>query len=101
MIFLCLVANASNAIDRPNLAVAAPSVRDELGIDAATMGVLRAFSGSSGRYFGFGSTVIQRSIHPSRPSSLPDCKRIEVRAKAQRPQKSHGLRCFATGLCGA
>jgi len=40
MIFLCLVANASNAIDRPNLAVAAPSVRDELGIDAATMGVL-------------------------------------------------------------
>jgi sugar phosphate permease len=39
-IFLCLVANAINYIDRANLAVAAPSVRDELDIDAATMGVL-------------------------------------------------------------
>lgn len=40
MIFLCLLANAINYIDRATLAVAAPSVREELGIDAATMGVL-------------------------------------------------------------
>ena len=40
MIFLCLVANAINYIDRANLAVAAPAVEADLGIDAATMGLL-------------------------------------------------------------
>jgi sugar phosphate permease len=40
MIFLCFVANATKYIDRANLVTAAPSVREELGIDAATTGVL-------------------------------------------------------------
>ena len=39
-IILCLVANAINYIDRANLAVAAPAVEADLGIDAATMGLL-------------------------------------------------------------
>jgi MFS transporter, ACS family, D-galactonate transporter len=38
MIFLGLVANAINYIDPANLAAAAPSVREQLDIDAATMG---------------------------------------------------------------
>src|SRR3954465_3754302 len=42
MIFLCLVANAINYIDRANLAVAAPAIEADLGIDAATMGLLRS-----------------------------------------------------------
>jgi D-galactonate transporter len=40
MIFLCLMANAISYIDRANLAVAAPAVQADLGIDAATMGLL-------------------------------------------------------------
>lgn len=44
MIALCFIANVVNYIDRANLAIAAPSIRGELGIDAATMGlVLSAF----------------------------------------------------------
>jgi hypothetical protein len=35
-------ANAINYIDRANLAVAAPAVEADLGIDAATMGLLRS-----------------------------------------------------------
>jgi len=40
MIFLGCAANAINYIDRANLAVAAPSIRAELGISAAVMGVV-------------------------------------------------------------
>ena len=40
MIFLCFVASAINYLDRANLAVAAPVMRSELGLDAATMGLI-------------------------------------------------------------
>jgi MFS transporter, ACS family, D-galactonate transporter len=40
MIFMGCAANAINYIDRANLAVAAPSIRHELGISAAVMGVV-------------------------------------------------------------
>jgi ACS family D-galactonate transporter-like MFS transporter len=40
MIALCLVANAISYIDRANLAVAAPFIQRELGLDAAVMGFL-------------------------------------------------------------
>lgn len=40
MIVLCCLANTINYIDRANLAVAAPSMQRELGIDAAMMGVV-------------------------------------------------------------
>jgi MFS family permease len=40
MIFLGCAANAINYVDRANLAVAAPSIRHELGISAAVMGVV-------------------------------------------------------------
>ena len=40
MIFLCLLANTINYIDRANLAVAAPIMQRELAIDAAWMGVI-------------------------------------------------------------
>jgi len=44
MISLCFLANAISYIDRANLAIAAPSIRTELGLDAAAMGlVLSAF----------------------------------------------------------
>lgn len=44
IIWMCFLANAISYIDRANLAIAAPSIRAELGIDAATMGwVLGAF----------------------------------------------------------
>ena len=40
MIFLCFLACTINYVDRANLAVAAPYLRKEFGIDAATMGVI-------------------------------------------------------------
>lgn len=40
MIILCCLANTINYIDRANLAVAAPSIQRELGIDPAMMGVI-------------------------------------------------------------
>src|SRR5579871_3820776 len=40
MIALCCAANAVNYIDRANLAVAAPAIRQELHISAALMGVI-------------------------------------------------------------
>jgi MFS family permease len=40
MIVMCCAANAINYIDRANLAVAAPFIRREMGIDAATMGLI-------------------------------------------------------------
>ena len=40
MIFLCFLACAINYIDRANLAVAAPYIRQELGLDATTMGFI-------------------------------------------------------------
>src|SRR6202167_895024 len=40
MIFMGCAANAINYIDRANLAVAAPTIRHELGINAAVMGVI-------------------------------------------------------------
>jgi len=40
MIFLCLAANAINYIDRANLAVAAPSITHDLGLDPAEMGLV-------------------------------------------------------------
>jgi MFS transporter, ACS family, D-galactonate transporter len=40
MIFLCCLANTINYIDRANLAVAAPTIQAELGIDAAMMGLV-------------------------------------------------------------
>ena len=40
MIFMGCAANAINYIDRANLAVAAPTIRHELGIDATVMGVI-------------------------------------------------------------
>jgi ACS family D-galactonate transporter-like MFS transporter len=44
IIWMCFLANAISYIDRANLAIAAPSIRLELGIDAAQMGlVLSAF----------------------------------------------------------
>ena len=44
IIWLCFLANAVSYIDRANLAIAAPAIRAELGIDAAAMGlVLSAF----------------------------------------------------------
>jgi sugar phosphate permease len=44
IIWMCFLGNAISYIDRTNLAIAAPSIRAELGIDAATMGwVLGAF----------------------------------------------------------
>jgi MFS family permease len=44
MIALCFLANAISYIDRANLAIAAPDIRAELGLDAAAMGlVLSAF----------------------------------------------------------
>ena len=44
MIALCFLANAVSYIDRANLAIAAPAIRAELGLDAAAMGlVLSAF----------------------------------------------------------
>ena len=44
MIGMCFLANAISYIDRANLAIAAPSIRAELGINAAEMGlVLSAF----------------------------------------------------------
>lgn len=44
LIGLCFLANAINYIDRANLAISAPNIRVDLGIDAATMGfVLSAF----------------------------------------------------------
>lgn len=44
IIWMCFLANAISYIDRANLAIAAPAIRGELGIDAAEMGlVLSAF----------------------------------------------------------
>jgi MFS transporter, ACS family, D-galactonate transporter len=44
MIAMCFLANAISYIDRANLAIAAPAIRAELGLDAAQMGlVLSAF----------------------------------------------------------
>lgn len=44
MIGLCFLANVINYVDRANLAIAAPSIRADLGLDAAQMGlVLSAF----------------------------------------------------------
>src|SRR3954470_12152097 len=44
LIWLCFLANAIGYIDRANLAIAAHGIRAELGIDAATMGlILSAF----------------------------------------------------------
>jgi ACS family D-galactonate transporter-like MFS transporter len=44
IIWMCFVGNAISYIDRANLAIAAPAIRSELGIDAAAMGlVLSAF----------------------------------------------------------
>ncbi|TAL92927.1 MAG: MFS transporter [Paraburkholderia sp.] len=44
MIFMCFLANVINFIDRANLAIAAPSIRADLGLDAVGMGlVLSAF----------------------------------------------------------
>jgi MFS transporter, ACS family, D-galactonate transporter len=40
MIFLCFLASTINYIDRANLAVAAPYIRADLGLDAATMGFI-------------------------------------------------------------
>lgn len=40
MILLCFLANTVNYIDRANLAVAGPSLRHELGLDAAVFGVI-------------------------------------------------------------
>ncbi|HET7083420.1 MAG TPA: MFS transporter [Rhizomicrobium sp.] len=40
MIFMGCAANAINYIDRANLAVAAPTIRHELGLNAAVMGVV-------------------------------------------------------------
>ena len=40
IIWMCFLGNAIGYIDRANLAIAAPSIRAELGIDAATMGVV-------------------------------------------------------------
>ena len=40
IIGMCFLANAINYIDRANLAIAAPHIRMELGMDAATMGVV-------------------------------------------------------------
>ncbi len=40
MIFMGCAANAINYIDRANLAVAAPTIRHEFGIDATVMGVI-------------------------------------------------------------
>jgi MFS transporter, ACS family, D-galactonate transporter len=40
MIGLCMAANAINYIDRANLAVAAPSMSKELGLDATDMGLI-------------------------------------------------------------
>src|ERR1700733_15829598 len=44
MIGMCFLANAISYIDRANLAIAAPSIRAELGLDAVARGlVLSAF----------------------------------------------------------
>ncbi|WP_323122682.1 MFS transporter [Burkholderia alba] len=44
MIFMCFLANVINFIDRANLAIAAPGIRADLGLDAFGMGlVLSAF----------------------------------------------------------
>ncbi|RAR65873.1 sugar phosphate permease [Paraburkholderia unamae] len=44
MIFMCFLANVINFVDRANLAIAAPSIRADLGLDAVGMGlVLSAF----------------------------------------------------------
>lgn len=44
IIWMCFIANAISYIDRANLAIAAPVIRHELGLDAAAMGlVLSAF----------------------------------------------------------
>jgi ACS family D-galactonate transporter-like MFS transporter len=44
IIFLCFLANTINYVDRANLAVAAPFIQKELGLDAAAMGfVLSGF----------------------------------------------------------
>lgn len=44
MIFLCFLANAINYIDRANLAIAAPNIRTELGLNPTEMGlILSAF----------------------------------------------------------
>lgn len=40
MIVLCLLANAISYIDRANLAVAAPAMSKDLGLDPATMGLI-------------------------------------------------------------
>lgn len=40
MIWLCFLATAINYIDRANLAVSAPSIQHELGLDPAVMGLL-------------------------------------------------------------
>lgn len=40
IIFLCFLGNTINYIDRANMAVAVPSIRQELGVDAAVMGVI-------------------------------------------------------------
>jgi MFS transporter, ACS family, D-galactonate transporter len=40
MIWLCFLANTINYIDRANLAVAAPTIGRELGLDAAAMGLI-------------------------------------------------------------
>jgi MFS transporter, ACS family, D-galactonate transporter len=44
IIWMCFIANAISYIDRANLAIAAPFIRHDLGLDAAAMGlVLSAF----------------------------------------------------------
>ncbi len=40
MIAMCFVANAINFIDRANLAIAAPHIRADLGLDATAMGLI-------------------------------------------------------------
>ena len=40
IIWMCFIANAISYIDRANLAIAAPFIRHELGLDAAAMGVV-------------------------------------------------------------
>jgi ACS family D-galactonate transporter-like MFS transporter len=40
IIWMCFIANAISYIDRANLAIATPFIRQELGLDAAAMGVV-------------------------------------------------------------
>ncbi|CAE6851318.1 hypothetical protein R69658_07171 [Paraburkholderia aspalathi] len=62
MILMCFLANVINFIDRANLAIAAPSIRADLGLDAVGMGLVLSAFVTSRPNLGFASRAMWREM---------------------------------------